>query len=121
MFAHALRCIESDYPELIQNAMLLGVLELDENNQPYEKNGGCWDFIGYKPIDEEGGVAEDGQGNKYVHINAKTPLDVDAIARALAGTYPEIALGLVEFNRFFITDPETGKWAWPAFPLRVFS
>lgn len=120
MFTHALRCIESDFPQLIENATLLGVLALDDQGNPYEKNGGCWDYIGYKQF-EDGTFSEDGQGNKYVHANCRTPLDVDAIARGLAGLYPEIAEGLSEFNRFFITDPETGKWALPEIPMRVFA
>lgn len=118
MFDYALRCIESDYDELVTNATLLGVIELVDG-KPFEKNGGMWDEIGYK-YKEDGTILTDASNNKYVHINVRSPLDVDAIARELAGTYPEIAQGLVEFNRFFITDPVTGKWAWPQEPMRVF-
>jgi hypothetical protein len=118
MFDYALRCIESDYDELINNATLLGVIDMIDG-KPFEKNGGIWDEIGYK-FDANGVAFTDANGNKYVHINVRSPLDVDAIARELAGTYPEIAQGLVEFNRFFITDPDTGKWTWPKEPMRVF-
>lgn len=118
MFDYALRCIESDYDELVHNATLLGVIDV-VNGKPFEKNGGIWDEIGYKYKDD-GTILTDGLGNKYVHINVRSPLDVDAIARELADDHPEIAQGLAEFGRFFITDPETGKWAWPQQPIRVF-
>lgn len=116
-FQYALRCLESDIDELIHNATLLGVIDIVDG-KPFEKNGGYWDHIGYKYV--EGIPLDNGAGDKYVHINVVTPLDVDEIARGLAGQYPEIAQGLVQFNRFFITDPETGKWTWPEFPMRVF-
>ena len=119
MGQYALRCLESDLPQLVVNGKILGVLDTDALGKVYEKNGGCWDYIGYKTMDD-GTILKDVNGVKYVHINCATPIDVDAVARELAATYPQIAQGLSEFNRFFITDPDTGKWAWPVEPMRVF-
>jgi len=119
MGQYALRCLETDYAELVANAKILGVVDTDADGKAYEKNGGYWDYIGYKIL-EDGTILKDVNGVKYVHINCATNIDVDAVARDLAATYPQIAQGLVEFNRFFITDPVTGKWAWPVEPMRVF-
>jgi hypothetical protein len=112
---------------LIANAKILGVVDTDQDGKPFEKNGGCWDYIGYKmigPIPEEGQPdtrvpAEDVNGNKYVHVNCVTPVDVDAVANALALAYPQIAAGLAELPKFFITDAD-GKAVWPEYPMRVF-
>lgn len=125
-YLYALRCLETDLPELIENATLLGVIELIDG-KPFEKNGGCWDHIGYKLVGDppsEGGkdtrsYLADSKGVKYVHINVTSPLDVDAIARELAGQYPKITAALGDPSRFFVTDGN-GAAKDPEFPMRVF-
>lgn len=127
MKTYALRCIESDLPQLIANADLLGVTGRDDGGNVIEKNGGCWDYIGYKrdgPAPAEGepetrGYLTDTQGNKYVHINVRTPVNVKEVAAALAVQYPQIAEGLSQLGRFFITD-ENGETTWPLYPIRTF-
>ncbi len=124
---YALKCLETDLLQLIHNAELLGVLAMDADGNPYEKNGGCWDYIGYKRVGEPPAEGEpdtrpylmDENGVKYVHINCATPLDIGVIAAALAVEYPEIAEGLSQLGRFFITDAE-GQTTWPVQPMRVF-
>lgn len=126
MKLYALKCLETDLPQLIHNAELLGVVE-DRDGEIVEKNGGCWDYIGYKYIGDAPAEGEpdtrtlltDGNGVPYVHINCATPLDIAAIAAGLAVQYPEIAEGLSQLGRFFITD-ENGETSWPVSPMRVF-
>lgn len=128
MKTYALRCIEADLPQLIANADLLGVTGRDEGGNVIEKNGGMWDYIGYKLEGEppaEGqpdtrGYAQDANGNKYVHINVRTPVNVAEVAAALAVQYPQIAEGLSQLGRFFITD-ENGETTWPLYPIRTFA
>lgn len=125
MKTYALRCIEADLNQLIANADLLGVTGRDESNRVVEKNGGCWDYIGFKRVGDapaEGRAdnrpfAADGNGNKYVHINCRTPVNLAEVAAALAVQYPQIAAGLSELWRFFIVD-ENGETTWPEYPAR---
>lgn len=127
MGLYALKCSETDLPQLIHNAELLGVVAIGEDGKPYGKNGSLWDYIGYKPVGDppdEGqpdtrDVLRDVNGVPYVHINCITPLDIGTIAAELAVQYPEIAAGLAELPRFFITDAE-GQTSWPVAPMRVF-
>lgn len=123
---YALRCIEENYPKLIQLATILGVVGL-QDGVVYEKNGGIWDYVGYKlvgDIPNEGEpdtrtILTDGAGKRYVHINVRTPINVREAAEALAVSNPEIATALSQVPDYFITDAE-GNATLPEFPLRVF-
>lgn len=123
---YALRCIEENYPKLIQLATILGVV-VSQDGVIYEKNGGIWDYVGYKlvgDIPNEGEpdtrtILTDGNEKKYVHINVRTPINVREAAEALAISNPEIATALSQVPDYFITDAE-GNATLPQFPLRVF-
>lgn len=124
MYDNALRCIESDYPTLIGLGVLLGAL----NDDGTPKDNVAWDYIGYKLVGDapaEGQpdtrqVLKDGQGNKYVHVNVRTPFSVGERAGELAQQSPEIAQGLSQIGRFFVVD-EDGQAALPEFPMRCFA
>lgn len=126
MFTYALRCTENLYPTLIHLAKLLDVVDVVDG-VVVEKNKGCWDHIGYKldgDIPAEGEVdtrvpLADTNGNKYVHINVRTPIDVRAKAEALATTHPELGTALSQIPQYFITDAD-GNATLPEFPMRVF-
>lgn len=117
MVDNALRCIESDYPALIGLAQSMGVISVDGNDiKPSE--GISWDYIGYKEK-PDGTILSDANGNKYIHINVRTPFSVgDAVASA-AALNPEIAAALGDPSRFFVTNPD-GIAKDPDFPMRVF-
>lgn len=124
MYDNAIKCIESDYPTVLGLAVMLGAL--DEEGTPL--HGVAWDYIGYKRVGEppaEGQAdnrpfLQDGQGNKYVHVNVRTPFSVGAKAAELAGGNPAIADALVEAGRFFVVDAE-GNSVMPEFPMRCFA
>lgn len=126
MNEYALRCIEDNYTKLIQLATILGVVDIVDG-VVIEKNGGIWDYVGYKYIGEiplEGEqdfrtILADTNGNNYVHINVRTPVNVREVAEALSLENPEIAGALSQIPEYFITDAE-GNATLPAFPLRVF-
>lgn len=125
MNQYALRCTEDKYTKLVQLATLLGVVEVIDNVVT-EKNGGCWDFIGYKkvgevPLENEPDLRYDLHlnGVKYVHVNVRTPVNVREVAEALAVSNPELAGALTQIPDYFITDAE-GNATLPEFPLRVF-
>lgn len=126
MNQYALRCTENNYTKLIQLATLLGVVDMFEGTV-VEKNGGIWDYVGYKMIGTEPGEGEvdtrvaltDSNNKKYVHINVRTPINVREAAEALALSNPEIAGALSKVPDYFITDAE-GNATLPQFPLRVF-
>jgi hypothetical protein len=126
MNQYALRCIEDNYPKLLQLATILGVIEMVDGNV-VEKNGGIWDFVGYKYVGEsplEGGedtrtILTNNKGKRFVHINVRTPVNVREVAEALALSNPEIAGALSKVPDYFITDAE-GNATLPEFPLRVF-
>jgi len=126
MNQYALRCTEDKYTKLVQLATLLGVVEVVDNVVT-EKNGGCWDFIGYKmvgdvPLEGEPDtrtILADAEGKKYVHTNVRTPVNVREVAEALAVSNPELAGALTQIPDYFITDAE-GNATLPEFPLRVF-
>lgn len=123
MVDNALRCIESDYPALLGLAQAMGVL--DANGKPTD--GIEWDYIGYKhvgPIPPEGEpdtrpILSDGNGNKYVHINVRTPFSVRQAAAQAAASNPTIAAALGDPSRFFVTDAQ-GNPIDPIVPIRVF-
>lgn len=126
MYTYALRCTEDRYQTLIHLAQLLGVVDVIED-VVVEKNKGCWDYIGYKLDGDapEEGVPDtrvplaDINGNKYVHINVRTPINVREQAEALATTHPELGTALSQIPQYFITDAE-GNATLPQFPMRVF-
>lgn len=123
MYDNAIKCIESDYPTVLMLGYALGALDQDGN--PVQ--GVAWDYIGYKRVGEppaEGEAdnrpfLEDGSGNKYVHVNVRTPFSVGARAAELAGGVPEIGAALSQVGRFFVVDGE-GNSVWPVAPMRVF-
>lgn len=126
MVDNALRCIESDYPALLGLAQAMGVISIIDN-QIVPSNGVEWDYIGYKRVGAAPaeGVPDtrpyltDGSGNKYVHVNVRTPFSVGAAAAQAAAQSPEIAAALGEASRFFVTNPD-GSAKDPEFPMRVF-
>jgi len=126
MNQYALRCIEDNYTKLIQLATILGVVDTI-NGVVTEKNGGIWDYVGYKlvgdiPLEGEADTRvplTDANGKKFVHINVRTPVNVREVAEALALSNPEIAGALSKVPDYFITD-ENGNATLPQFPLRVF-
>jgi hypothetical protein len=112
MYDNALRCIESDLPILIGMAQTLGAL----NSDGIAEAGVLWDYIGYKNL-EGGGVLEDGNGNKYVHINVRTPFSVGQRAIELSAGNPAIGAALADSARFFVIDAQ-GNAVLPEFPIR---
>lgn len=116
MYDNALKCIESDYPTLLGLAQVLGAVDV-VNGKVIPKPGVSWDYIGYKKL-EDGSYLQDGNGNKYVHVNTRTPFSVGAKAAELAALSPEIATALVDTDRFFVTDAE-GNAKAPEYPIRV--
>ena len=117
MVDNALRCIESDYPALLGLAQAMGVITMDGDTVIPEQ-GIAWDYIGYK-IKEDGSILMDGSGNKYVHINVRTPFSVGEAAVGAAASSPAIAAALGDPSRFFVTNPD-GTAKDPEFPMRVF-
>lgn len=126
MVDNALRCIESDYPALLGLAQAMGIITVDGATvTPVE--GIEWDYIGYKyvgPAPAEGEpdtrtVLSDGSGNKYVHINVRTPFSVGEAAMTAAMGDPAIAAALGDPSRFFVTNPD-GTAKDPEFPMRGF-
>lgn len=126
MFTNALRCIESDYPQLLGLAQMMGVIQIIDG-VIYPVSGCGWDYIGYKRVGEIPAEGEpdnrpfltDGNGNKYVHINARTPFSVGAAAAQAAASSPEVAAALGDPSRFFVTDGN-GSAVDPQYPMRVF-
>ena len=122
---YALRCTEDKYVKLVQLATLLGVVTTTDGII-IEKNGGCWDYVGYKLV---GDVPLEGEedtrlplslnGKKFVHINVRTPVNVREVAEELAINNPELATALSKIPDYFITDIN-GDAILPEFPLRVF-
>lgn len=123
MVDNALKCIESDYPALLGLAAAMGVLDAEGNPAP----GILWDYIGYKregapPADGQPDtrpILTDGSGNKYVHVNVRTPFSVGQAAAAAAAGNPAIAAALGDPARFFVTDAN-GNAVDPQVPMRVF-
>lgn len=117
MVDNALRCTEEDYPALLGLAEAMGVISV-EDGIVRPKDGIVWDYIGYK-IKEDGSILMDGSGNKYVHINVRTPFSVGEMAMTAAASNPAIAAALGDPSRFFVTNPD-GTAKDPQFPMRVF-
>ncbi len=121
-----LRTIAADYTAMLAMGVLLGAIQVidDQVHAP----GGCWDFIG--PIHVPTGDLDaednpimtprlDGDGNEYIHVNLITPVNIKAAALTLAAAHPEIAEGLANLGRYFVTDID-GNAVPPAAPHRVF-
>jgi len=126
MVDNALRCIESDYPLLLGLAQKMGAISV-VNGKVVPAEGVVWDYIGYKlygdvPVEgkkDTRAVLTDAKGNKYVHINVRTPFSVGEAAAILAGGDPEIAGALADAKRLFVTH-EDGSVKDPDQPVRVF-
>jgi hypothetical protein len=126
MADNALRCIESDYPALLGLAVAMGIITMDGQTVVSGPNI-TWDYIGYKLFGdppEEGmpdtrTILKDANGNKYVHINVRTPFSVGEMAVTAAASNPAIAAALGDPSRFFVTNPD-GAAKDPEFPMRVF-
>ena len=95
-------------------------------------NGGCYDLIGttHKPtgeiVETEFGPQPvmvprcDPDGNPYVHANLITPVNLREAAEALAAARPEIAAGLADLSKYFVTAAD-GNAVAPTQPHRVFA
>lgn len=114
MYDYYLRCKEGDIEQLITLATVLGVIEIKDGAVVALQNG-MWDYIGYKYVEGEPASFE---GEPYVHINVRTPINVKEVATALAASNPAVAAGLASIPRFFIVDAE-GNATAPEYPLRV--
>lgn len=124
MYDYYLRCKEGDIEQLIQLATILGVIEIVDG-LVQAKDGGMWDYIGYKFVGEAPAEGEPDlrtiagiEGENFIHINVRTPINVKEVATALATENPAIAAGLAQIPRFFIVDAE-GNATAPEYPLRV--
>ena len=127
MHTYYLRCIEPDYPTMIALGTTLGVITTNEDGQIMATESGCWDYIG--PIYERtGGTDEepvltaktDADGNTYIHVNLRSPINMNEAAAALIAEHPELATGLNDMGRFFVIDTD-GQPARPNQPHRVFA
>lgn len=125
-----MKTLETDYLQLLQNAAVLGVIEIGPNNEVIPVNGTAWHHIGYKKLgpppenavpDTRPDVA-DANGVKYIHINAVTHFDIGERAEQLAAGNAQIAAGLADFGKFFIIKMVDGrpKAVWPTNPIAVF-
>jgi len=119
MADNALRCIESDYPALLQLAQELGVIVVENGNVIPEKDV-AWTFLGYKRdhLDESKFVSDE-NGNKYVHSNVRTPYSVGERVAQFATDHPDIAAAMGDVSRFFVVD-ENGNPIDPKFPMAVY-
>ena len=118
MKIYFLRCIESDYPQLITLGKLLSVISEKDSVIYTTDPAGCWDYIG--PIYRDEKALTDLGGNVYIHVNLMTPVNLREAAQALAASKPEIAAGLVNLPKYFLVDTE-GNAVAPAQPHRVFA
>jgi len=128
MFKYSLKCIETDYPELLENAVMIGMIEMEKGMPVREINGGYWDYIGHRKVgsppaegekDNRDELKGDGD-SKYVYINVITPIDVNNVSKEMAKSNPKIDKWVKKFHRYFTIDPETGEFVWPEDPMRVF-
>jgi len=112
---YALRFIESDRAELLQLGELLGAIQITDDTVTATQ-GGCWDYIGaiHKPTGEftdHDGMSipvttpiVDPDGNEYLHVNLRTPLDLAEVAANLVAEHPEIEAGLNNLGKFFLLE-----------------
>jgi hypothetical protein len=124
------RSIESDWAELLALGVLLGALKESEGKH-YAVAG---DFVEigyvYRPTGEtvlvdgiETALAEpvrDAQGNLYWHANLRTTINLREIAEAMAVSNPEMAEGLSQLHRYFVTD-QNGQPKAPNDPAVVWA
>lgn len=126
MVDNALRCTENDYPALLGLAQAMGVITLD-GDKVVPAAGITWDYIGHKKVGSAPGEGQpdtratlsNPQGQKYVHINVRTPFSVGEMAVQAAMENPDIAQALGDPSRFFVTNVD-GTAKDPEFPMRVF-
>lgn len=118
MNTYYLRCIESDYLQLIALGKMMGVIQQAGNVISTTDPAGCWDYIG--TIYRDGQPLTDPGGNTYIHVNLMTTVNLREAATALAASKPEIAAGLANLPKYFLVDAE-GNAAAPALPHRVFA
>ncbi len=116
---HYLRCVETDRTTLVQLGVVLGALAIDPDTGTVSAPGGAWDEIGHKPDWQTGLPICDPHGVPYWHANLRTPVDLRAVATALAPTHLAIAAGLAVEGRYFVVDA-AGAAVPPAYPARVF-
>jgi hypothetical protein len=117
-----LRCRMSDFPTMLGLGRALGVIQyIDGKITPVGE--GVWDEIGWKyPAVDEGkpqGEPAGGAADPWMHVNFRTKHNIRAISEQLASARPDIAAGLAQLPRYFITDDE-GNAVAPEVPLRVF-
>ena len=113
-----LRCIESDYPQLIALGKLLGVIEQVGEVIRTVDPGDYWDYIGQIITDSKPRADKD--GNVYIHVNLLTSINLRDAATAMAAKYPEVREGLATMGKYFLLDAE-GNAIAPAQPHRVFA
>jgi len=123
-----LRCTQSDWPELLNLGVTLGILRITETGDHY---GDGWDFIGsvYRATGETVSDPETGQpidltapvlapdGLPYVHANLRLSFDLRDLASS--SDDPAVLAALGNLSRFFVVD-ESGAPKRPAVPVRVF-
>jgi hypothetical protein len=125
-----LRCLESDRPKLLSLGVLLGALQ--ESEGKHYATAGDFVEIGYvyRPTGEtvlvdgiETALTEpvgDENGNLYWHANLRTTMNLREIAEAMAVSNPELAEGLSQLYRYFVTD-ELGQPKAPNDPAVVWA
>ncbi len=126
-----LRCKQSDYPELVALAKLLGIIA-EHDGKLYGINSNDWDYRG--TLFEPSGQFEivegmqqpvmqpiaDETGTPYVHVNVNLRFDLGERANAMAVSHPELAAALSQTGKFFILD-ENGKPRAPRNPQVMFA
>lgn len=99
----------------------------------YATNGGCWHYVGVinvpngNMLKDENGMEYpdtsplvDRDGNVYIHANLITPINLREASAAVAKDNPDIAEGLADLSRYFVTDAD-GNAVAPANPHTVFA
>lgn len=132
---YAIRCVESDVPNLYALAVALGVLaQADDGWQVAAPYTGAWDVIGRieRPTgnlqlvgDLSAGTQElvpemapsaDESGEPYWHANLRIDASLNELAQA--STIPQVQAGLSDIGRWFVLGSD-GLVGLPAQPARV--
>ena len=117
-----LRCRMSDFPKMLGLGRALGVIQyVDGVITPIGR--GAWDEAGWKYPDQEEGKPKGeplgGKDDPWMHVNFRTEHNIRDLAVKLAKDKPDVAAGLAQLSRYFITDSD-GNAVAPEFPMKVF-